>query len=85
MDSGLLPYTIERSQFTAAQITTITNSMRKIEQQTGNCIRFVERINHLTWIRISVGTGGRENNFNRYSTTEVDTLQKAYDFSMIDC
>ncbi|CAF2237119.1 unnamed protein product [Rotaria magnacalcarata] len=55
--SGLLPYTIERSQFTAAQITTITNSMRTIEQQTDNCIRCVERTNHLTWIRIYAGTG----------------------------
>lgn len=47
----------KRSQFTAEQITTITNSMRKIEQQTDNCIRFVERTNHPTWIRIYAGTG----------------------------
>ncbi|CAF0972930.1 unnamed protein product [Rotaria sordida] len=55
--SGILPYLIESSQFSAAQITTITNAMRKIEQQTNNCIRFVQRTNQPTWIRIYAGTG----------------------------
>lgn len=54
---GLLPYVIEGSSFSATQITTITNAMRKIEQQTNNCVRFVPRTNHATWIRIYAGTG----------------------------
>lgn len=55
--SGILPYTIDGGVFTAAQITTITNAMRKIEQQTNNCIRFVQRTNQPTWIRIFSGSG----------------------------
>ena len=56
--SGLLPYVIDgASAFTAAHIQTITNGMRKIEQQTNNCIRFVQRTNQPTWLRIYSGTG----------------------------
>ena len=55
---GLLPYVIDgASQYTAAHIQTITNSMRKIEQQTNNCIRFVQRTNQPTWLRIYSGSG----------------------------
>ncbi|UJR10667.1 hypothetical protein I4U23_014862 [Adineta vaga] len=54
---GLLPYLIDGGVYTAAQITTITNGMRKIEQQTGNCVRFVQRTNQPTWLRIFPGSG----------------------------
>ena len=54
---GILPYTIDGGVYTAAQITTITNAMRKIEQQTNNCIRFVQRTNQATWLRIFAGSG----------------------------
>ncbi|CAF2377320.1 unnamed protein product [Rotaria sp. Silwood2] len=142
--SGILPYLIEQSQFSATQITTITNAMRKIEQQTNNCIRFVQRTNQPTWVRIYAGTGcwsymgrirasgsqdlslqnpgcvsqsiiihellhavgfaheqtrpdrdqyvtinynnietGKENNFQRYLTSEVNTLSKEYDITSI--
>ena len=55
---GLLPYVIDgASQYTAAHIQTITNSMRKIEQQTNNCIRFVQRTNQPTWLRVYSGSG----------------------------
>ena len=55
---GLLPYVIDgASPFTAAHIKTITDSMRKIEQQTNNCIRFVRQTNQPTWLRIYSGTG----------------------------
>lgn len=55
---GLLPYVIDgASSFTAAQIQSITDSMRKVEQQTGNCIRFVKRTNQPTWLRIYSGSG----------------------------
>ncbi|CAF3391332.1 unnamed protein product [Rotaria sp. Silwood1] len=141
---GVLPYLIEQSQFTAAQITTITNAMRKIEQQTNNCIRFVARTTQPTWVRIYAGTGcwsymgrtktsgaqdlslqksgcvtqnivihellhavgfaheqtrpdrdqhvtvnynnieaGKESNFQRYLTSEVNTFSKAYDIASI--
>ena len=56
--SGILPYVIDAaSPFTAAHKTTITNAMRKIEEQTNNCIRFVPRTNQATWLRIHSGTG----------------------------
>lgn len=55
--NGILPYVIEQSQFTAAHIQTITSAMRKIEQQTNNCIRFVQRKVEPTWIRIHAGSG----------------------------
>lgn len=55
---GLLPYVIDGgSPFTAAHVQTITSSMRKIEQQTNNCIRFVQRTNQPTWLRIYSGSG----------------------------
>jgi hypothetical protein len=55
---GLLPYVIDgASPFTAAHIKSITDSMRKIEQQTNNCIRFVKRTNQPSWLRIYSGTG----------------------------
>ena len=55
---GLLPYVIDGSSpFSAAHIQTITGAMRKIEQQTNNCIRFVQRTNQPTWLRIYSGTG----------------------------
>ncbi|CAF1249392.1 unnamed protein product [Adineta ricciae] len=54
---GILPYTIDGGVYTASQITTITNAMRKIEQQTNNCIRFVQRTNQPTWLRIFAGSG----------------------------
>jgi hypothetical protein len=55
---GLLPYVLDGgSPFTAAHVQTITNSMRKIEQQTNNCIRFVQRTNQPTWLRIYSGSG----------------------------
>jgi hypothetical protein len=52
---GLLPYIVEG--FNAAQVQTITAGMRRIEQQTNNCIRFVQRSNQPTWIRIFPGQG----------------------------
>jgi len=56
--SGILPYIIDGgSSFTAANIQTITNAMRRIEQQTNNCIRFVQRTSQPTWIRIYPGQG----------------------------
>ena len=55
---GLLPYLIDGSSpFSAAHVQTITNSMRRIEQQTNNCIRFVQRTNQPTWLRIFSGSG----------------------------
>ena len=55
---GLLPYVIDgASPFTAADTKAITDSMRKIEQQTNNCIRFVRRTNQPAWVRIYSGTG----------------------------
>jgi hypothetical protein len=54
---GLLPYIIDGASFTAAHRQTITNAMRTIEQQTNNCIRFVQRTNQPTWVRIFPGTG----------------------------
>lgn len=54
---GLLPYVIDGATFTAAHRTTMTNAMRRIESQTNNCIRFVQRTNQPTWIRIHAGTG----------------------------
>jgi len=54
---GLLPYVIDGPTYTAAHRQTITNAMRKIEQQTNNCIRFVQRTNQPTWIRIFPGSG----------------------------
>jgi hypothetical protein len=54
---GLLPYVIDgASSYTAAHIQKITSSMRKIEQQTNNCIRFVQRTNQPTWVRIYSGS-----------------------------
>jgi hypothetical protein len=54
--SGLLPYVIS-SAFTAIQRQTIINSMRKIEEQTGNCIRFVQQTNQASYINIINGQG----------------------------
>ena len=56
--SGVIPYVIDgASKFTAAHQQIITNSMRKVEQQTNNCIRFVPRTNQPTWVRIYNGVG----------------------------
>lgn len=56
--NGILPYVIDSaSPFTQAHISTITSAMRKIEEQTNNCIRFVPRTNQATWLRIFSGTG----------------------------
>ena len=54
--SGVLPYVISTA-FTAVQRQTIINSMRKIEEQTGNCIRFVARTNQASYINILNGKG----------------------------
>lgn len=55
---GVIPYVIDpASPFTAAHIQKITTSMRKVEQQTNNCIRFVPRTNEPTWVRLYNGVG----------------------------
>jgi len=56
--NGIVPYAIDNfSGYTTTHKTTITNAMRKIEEQTNNCIKFVPRTNQATWVRIYAGTG----------------------------
>ncbi|CAF0779895.1 unnamed protein product [Didymodactylos carnosus] len=53
--NGIIPYQIDRfSTYSAGQINTITASMRKLEQQTNNCIKFVQRTSQPTWIEAFV-------------------------------